>query len=170
MQPPDDADDGTGMMPHHQYRHEALEVKAIGPGAHGLFATRRLPPGTRLFSLEALPRVTMRTRYSLQLDADVHLDRHPQGGIDDFLNHGCWPNARVNLGTLEILTCREIERGEQLRINYCATEEELLEPFDCDCGSPGCYGRVAGFRSLDSARRRELSSLVSPWLRRKYGV
>lgn len=160
----------AGCAPVPGFLHDALEMRKTGRDSHSLFATRDLSAGAELFSMAALPRVSLRTRYSIQLEETSHLDRHPQGSMDDYLNHGCRPNARFDPENLIVCALRRIRPGEEVRINYCATEEELAAPFACDCGSPDCYGRVAGFRFLDRARQVELSPLVSPWLKAKYGL
>ena len=55
-------------------------------------------------------------------------------------------------------------------MNYCATEEELAEPFKCKCGSSDCYGLIRGFRFLSRSRQEALRDVASPWLKAKYGL
>jgi hypothetical protein len=113
--------------------------------------------------------VTEGNRFSVQIDAFRHVDAGG-GSLDDFTNHACSPNACVVPATLELRALRDIECGEEICINYCATEEELAEPFTCHCGSPECYGQVRGFRFLTRAQQESLKDLASPWLKAKYGL
>lgn len=142
------------------------------PGVFGLMATRRIARGEVAASLRAVAPVKVRSRYSVQIDQFQHLDkRDPEKpGFDDFINHGCSPNLLFDVGTLEFRAIRDIEPGEEVLLNYCATEEELSEPFTCNCGSPDCYGVVSGFRFLRRTQQEPLKGLVSPWLKTKYGL
>ena len=139
------------------------------PGVFGVMASRHIAKGDVLFRFSGRI-VTERTRYSLQLDAFRHFYANGTGGLDDFTNHACSPNAYVVFPTMEMRALRDIECGEEILVNYCATEEELVEPFTCRCGSPECYGQIRGFRFLSRAQQECLKGLVSPWLKTKYGL
>ena len=136
-------------------------------GFFGLMASSRIAKGEFIFSV-AGPIVTQRSQYSLQIDASRHVDSCGIRGLDDFINHACSPNAFVVFPELEIRALRDIEIGEEVLINYCATEEELFESFSCLCGSPHCYGQVRGFRFLSRFQQEALKNIVSPWLKDKY--
>lgn len=60
---------------------------------------------------------------------------------------------------------RDIASGEEITINYCATEDVLENPFTCDCGSSRCYGFVRGFRFLTQDQRLLIKDELSPYLR-----
>jgi hypothetical protein len=143
-----------------------------GPGYFGAMATRRIARGEVVTNLRGVPPVKERTLYSIQIDQFHHLDTwEPEKRCyDDFINHGCSPNLFFDVGTLEFRAIRDIEPGEEVLLNYCATEEELPEPFTCNCGSPDCYGVVSGFRLLSRTQQESLKGLVSPWLKTKYGL
>ena len=48
------------------------------------------------------------------------------------------------------------------------TEDEVSDPFKCDCGSPCCYGVVNGYKYLSADARARLEGEISPYLRRRY--
>ena len=144
-----------------------LRMFERSPGFFGVRASRRIARGEFIFSV-AGPTVTERSRYSLQIDAYRHVDSSGIHGLDDFINHACSPNAFVVFPELEIRALRDIEIGEEVLINYCATEEELFESFSCFCGSPHCYGQIRGFRFLSRTQQEALKDIVSPWLKTRY--
>jgi hypothetical protein len=146
----------------------ALRKFEKSPGFFGVKASSRIAKGDFILSFIG-PIVTEKSRYSLQIGASRHVDSC--GGIriiDDFINHSCSPNAFVVFPVLDVRALRDIECGEEVLINYCATEEELFESFNCYCGSPQCYGQVRGFRFLNRSQQMALKDIASPWLNAKY--
>jgi SET domain-containing protein len=149
-------------------RGEASLVELRSNGRRiGLFARAPIAAGTVIMPL-AGPLRSQPTQYSIQLDDHVHLDAG--GRIDDELNHSCDASARMDLDTMNLVAKRPIAPGQEVTINYCATEEVLANPFTCDCGSPGCYRVVRGFRFLTADQRRLLEGELSPYLRKRFGL
>jgi hypothetical protein len=142
------------------------------PGFFCAVTLRRVARGETLVSFRGFAPVMERSRYSIQIDASHHIVTRETGRFeaDDFLNHCCSPNAFLDTATLDVRALRDIEPGEEVCLNYCATEEELVEPFKCECGSPDCCGYVRGFRFLNRRRQGELKDIASPWLKAKYGL
>lgn len=144
------------------------EVRDTPMGA-ALFATCRIPFGTRVLSIEGRLQ-SHPTRYSIQLDVGTHIEadgdlpdgemrrRHPWR----FLNHSCDPNARVEGRMLVAL--RPIAEGEQITFDYTTTESSMAEPFDCMCGSKECLGTVRGYAHLDEPARRARAGRLAPHL------
>jgi len=135
-----------------------------------LVATAPAGAGERLLALEG-DLVARPTRYSLQVDEDLHVDvpaatppadvreRHPWR----FLNHSCAPNAVVR--DRAVFALRPIRPGDEITLDYNATEWDMSWPFPCRCGV--CDGaQIAGFRHLDPAARERLRPHLSPHLRR----
>ncbi len=81
------------------------------------------------------------------------------------LNHHCSPNCRIRFEDLTFCALRDISAGEDLTFNYCTTEYEIAQAFDCNCGSPDCVGRVTGFKDLDATQVERILDLLSPYLR-----
>jgi hypothetical protein len=69
-------------------------------------------------------------------------------------------------GDPKIRAGRDLAPGAELTLDYCATEEELAEPFECRYGGPRCYGTVAGFRYLTTAQRVAILEILAPHPRR----
>ena len=149
----------------------STELRVVGTppfsDALGVFATVPIAAGSLilLMSGELVPRPD---RYSIQLSRDLHL--RGSGSMADELRHACEPNARVVGETpppLHVVALRDIAPGEEVTIDYCATEEVLSSPFACACGSSRCYGDVRGYRFLDEAQRARIATRASPWLGRE---
>lgn len=109
------------------------------------------------------------TRWSLQVDHGLHLGK--SGWTYDEMCHACEATCYVDLsqrGDPKIRAARDLAPGDEATLNYCATEEELAEPFDCECGSVSCYGVVRGFRHLSAEQRQQILQILAPHLRRIY--
>lgn len=139
-------------------------IPGADQNALGVFATRRIRAGSvaLLFpgSLASEP-----DRYSIQVGERTHL--HGAGTSADELRHACEPNARIvveGAPPARVVALRDIEPGEEITIDYCATEDVVSEPFACSCGASGCYGQVRGYRYLDRQQRERLGHRASGWL------
>ena len=103
---------------------------------------------------------------SIQASEDTHVDGL---GVFAYLNHSCAPNTVVDTERLEVRTLRDIATGEELTLFYPATEWEMIQPFACLCGAPGCIGRIAGAKTLATAvlERYALSDHIRRLLQRR---
>ena len=126
-----------------------LEQLAERFGRRAVRAPRSFAAGATVGRLTGL-ELDEPTRYSIQLDADRHLELDPPYR---FLNHSCMPNAAVDVEAREVIALRPIEQGEEITFDYLTTEARMVFPFDCHCGAPGCRGRIAGYELLPAAER-----------------
>jgi hypothetical protein len=93
-------------------------------------------------------------------------DRYPWR----FLNHACDPNLMLRARSL--VARRAVAAGDELTLNYLASEYDMAEPFACACDhgceliEPGPDGArwVRGYRYLSEAQRDRLRDCVSPHL------
>ena len=124
-----------------------LEVRSIA-GTRGVFARGPFPRGAHVL---ALPHIFVGepTRYTVQVDHGRHVDT--RGDVSSLLNHNCQPNCVFEVGQHVIKALRPIAAGEELTINYLASELILAAPFECDCGSPSCLHQIRGFQYLNAA-------------------
>ncbi|MFJ9785647.1 SET domain-containing protein-lysine N-methyltransferase [Amycolatopsis sp. NPDC101161] len=152
---------------------ETIEVRRAAvvrsDGEYRLVTNQAVPAGTLLFTLEGELTATP-TRYTVQLDADRHIDM-PAGSPHEevldryywrFMNHACEPTAVIR--DRSVLSLRPIPAWSQITFHYASTEYDMAEPFACECGSGRCDGAVQGFRYLARERREALRSLLSPYL------
>jgi SET domain-containing protein len=59
-----------------------------------------------------------------------------------FTNHSCQPNAvlRIRQGRVEFYAMRDIAPGTEITVNYGETHH--AGRLRCQCGAPGCVGRL----------------------------
>jgi D-alanine-D-alanine ligase-like ATP-grasp enzyme len=133
---------------------------AVRRAAHGygLFATRPLRRGEVVWRGEERPHTLVsrahvdRTwsaaaravfaRYAYPLGRDVYViwDKNPAAWAPQ--NHSCAPNTAF--AGLNVVALREVAADEELTIDYATFCDAQMTPFDCQCGSPQCRGRIRG--------------------------
>jgi SET domain-containing protein len=112
-----------------------LSVEESPIQGKGVFAERSLHAGERIGYFEGY-QVDHDTAYSLTFGNR----RIEPTGILRHLNHSCSPNAWFQGRRLTAL--REIAPGEEITIDYIATESTISHHFHCDCMSKNCRGRI----------------------------
>ena len=75
-------------------------------------------------------------------------DRHTHVGKLAALNHSCDPNVILDTETMQMIACKDIQKGEELYFFYPSTEWQMDAPFICLCGASNCIHVVAGARFL----------------------
>jgi SET domain-containing protein len=132
----------------------------------GLFATRRIPIGTRIvrYTGERISSDDAAERYDderarrhhtflFAIDEDTLIDGR-NGGVARLINHSCDPNcaADVRRGRVWVIAKREIWPGEELTIDYSYSTDEsytnadLRRLYPCRCGTDSCRGTIAALR------------------------
>ena len=114
------------------------EKAYIGKSAidgEGVFARRKISPDEPIAYFEGYP-TPEKTKHSLHFDGKTI---EPIGDLQ-FLNHSCNPNAYFVDRWL--IAKHEIEDGEELIIDYSATENNVSHPFFCNCGPINCRGYI----------------------------
>ena len=158
--------------------HSDLERHILVGRVNGevrLVAAQTLAAGTYLFEIQGV-RSRQKSRFSVQLDDDLHIEVDACASADDlmtrhywrFLNHGCDPN--VVLRGAQVLALRDIGPNEELVFDYETTEFEMAEPFQCRCGVNTCRGQIRGFKHLAPAQREALRGRLAAHLLRRIGT
>ena len=121
-----------------------LIVKKSRPGlGQGLFVAAPLRAGDFVAEY-AGPRVptpladTLTSRYLFEIDPEWTIDGSVHYNTARFINHSCEPNCEATLkgGRILIYAARDIEKGEELSIDY--GEEyfnEFIKSSGCKCGA-----------------------------------
>lgn len=86
---------------------------------------------------------------SMQLNEQEHIMLAPE--FLQYINHSCNPNVFFNPTDLVVTCLRRIEVGEEMTFFYPSTEWSMAQPFDCDCKSQKCLGRIQGALHLHPA-------------------
>jgi hypothetical protein len=132
----------------------------------GLFAARRIRPGSRIveYTGERLDERAMRARYDESKAADSHtllfqigprsyIDASVGGNAARFANHSCRPNCETlqEDDRVFIVAIRNIQRGVELTYDYALQIERghsaaRARAFACHCGAPRCRGTMLARR------------------------
>ncbi|KAJ7695087.1 hypothetical protein B0H17DRAFT_930971 [Mycena rosella] len=85
-----------------------------------------------------------------------------------YVNHSCEPNVVFDLSSADranwhVRALKDIDAGSPLTFFYPSTEWEMEQPFECQCGTKSCLGRIQGakFLTRDEVVER---GWVSPWI------
>ena len=62
-----------------------------------------------------------------------------------YLIHSCEPNAKLIMDPFSLEAISAIKPFTLITIDYCATEKDLFQKFQCKCGSPKCRGWISGY-------------------------
>ena len=126
-------------------RSDGLRVVDDGP-LYGLrlVAMRRFIRGELILRLQGRPAA--QSFRSIQVGVCSHLEGYPFS----FLNHSCRPTAIVLTPQAEFRAWEELKIGEEVTFFYPSTEWEMVRPFVCLCGAPGCIRYVAGAKYLSA--------------------
>lgn len=119
-----------------------FEIWRWGSGHHALHAGQRFTAGEVLHGFSALARVSVPTRHSLQVTETEHILLEPT--FLQYINHGCAPNASLDVLRWEMIALRSIAVGEEILFFYPSTEWLMTCPFRCHCRSDGCLGEIRG--------------------------
>ena len=156
------------------------KVKKTEEGYLGLFATDTIKKGTVILWLaKDSTYVPHPTRTSIQV-RNLHLE-HYEGGCT---NHHCNPNAKIlsimwgldmkayyvpfnafaENSTLNpiLMASEDIFAGEEITFDYETTEEELAEPFRCNCHGRWIRGNNVTTKSPSEIMQEDLEP-ISDW-------
>lgn len=117
----------------------------------GVFAEEPIPPRRKIieYTGEKISRRETKRRdadrqlhYLFTLDKYWTLDGAVGGSGAEFINHSCEPNcyARVVKGHILYMSCRTIDKGEELLIDYHFDKD--VEKVPCACGAINCRGTI----------------------------
>ena len=122
----------------------------------GVFATRNFRKGEmiiefygqRLTREELLSAINDGDSHYIQIGKDVYLG--PSGGIDDFFNHSCEPNASVSIenGSALLIALKIIYKDTEITFDYSTTMDDDWEEMECNCKSAHCRKYVRDFKYL----------------------
>lgn len=96
--------------------------KKVG-GEYGLFTSTKINRGDIFMDLLEGVTTRVRTRTSIQVDEDLHVEHEAAR----YINHSFVPNATVlDCALIAIL---EIEAGDEIVFDYTMNEDDISSPF-----------------------------------------
>jgi hypothetical protein len=128
-------------------------------------ATQPLHAGDILYTFSPKQIQSKPTYLTVQVGKGRHIELNPE--FLAAINHGCDPNVFFDVDTFALRCVRDIKKGEQLTYFYPSTEWQMIQPFDCSCGSPKCLGYIQGAHAIDPdlIQRYNLSSFIQSQLK-----
>lgn len=134
-----------------------------------LFANQNFKKNDKIIPItyEFVRTIDKATPESIQIDNNKFVDTK-RLQADDFINHSCDPNARIDFKKLIFIALRDIHKNEEITYNYLTTEYDLVIDkldFICKCGSKKCFKYIKGFKFLTHKQKKLLQSRLSPFLR-----
>ena len=142
-----------------------VEIARAGIKGRGVFAARTFVPGETVIVGRAIDYPPARTRMSVQLDWERHVEIDAPATL---LNHSCTPNLCVRENqwcAYDFVALRDILAGEELAFDYAMTEHDLVAPLSCWCGSVDCLGEIRPWSVRDPEWRAENAMRVARYLR-----
>ena len=133
------------------YQKFDVRVATSRIDGHGAFAAEPIPArlkigeirGESISVAEARIRATRTERIMIvELSDRRAIDFSKSADPMRFTNHSCQPNARlcIRQGRVEFYALRDIATGEEITVDYGETHHEGR--LKCNCGAPGCVGRL----------------------------
>ncbi len=130
--------------------------------AKSLVASRNIAAGKIVIHL-AGSLVSKPSKYSIQISETTHLES-PMESLHNYIDHSCDPTCYIDWETLNLVSIKGISEGEKITYNYCTSEWDMVEKFECDCKTATCLGVVRGAKYLTVQQRKRIVSYVSPFL------
>lgn len=124
-------------------------------GYKKVIAEKTFKRGDTLFVLEG-NLSSQPSKYSIQTGLESHLQPHENNNEWKFVNHSCNPNACIDTAERKMKALKDIHEGEEICFNYNTTEYEISSPFQCNCGTEKCYGKIKGFKYLSEEQQQLL--------------
>lgn len=151
------------------YLSPKLEARVKTYG-HGIFALTPIAKseviavfGGAIYLWDAFQALPERER-SLSLQVEENMFLVPQN-IDsgDYVNHCCEPNAGLS-GQIVLVAMRNIVPGEEVCFDYAMSDAIPYDEFTCECGAPGCRGRVSGDDWRNPVLQERYAGYFTPYI------
>lgn len=141
----------------HKRKQKKYFIKKDAISGYGIYAKSKIRKGELIFKGEekshrlvskafveknwnAADREVFR-KYAYPISRNVYVlwDANPSEWAPQ--NHSCSPNT-IYFG-LNVIAGRDIEKDEELTLDYASFLDDQMEPFECSCGSPNCRGLIS---------------------------
>ncbi len=154
----------------HQRKQNCFDIRGNSISGFGIYANGDLVAGDIVFNGEEKSQrlVTRRhvnqnwsendkehfRRYAYPISKEVFIiwDNDPQEWAPQ--NHSCDANCAYD--GLNVITLRDIKKGEELTLDYAQFLDKNMEPFHCNCGSINCRGLIMGMPNNSITHRETL--------------
>ncbi|MBK6936141.1 MAG: SET domain-containing protein-lysine N-methyltransferase [Chitinophagaceae bacterium] len=154
----------------HGRKKKAYYMKGNSIAGYGIYAGRDIIQGEVVFKGEGRSQRIITKRFvgsNWNEDEQMHFRRYAYPVSDEVFilwdedpaewapqNHSCEPNTVFD--GLNVMAIKNISKGQELTLDYAHFLDENMEPFDCQCGSSMCRGKISG-QTGNSLNLREQS-------------
>jgi D-alanine-D-alanine ligase-like ATP-grasp enzyme len=136
----------------------SYEIRSVAERGFGHYATRPILAGESIVRFEESPH-TLVTRSHVErawTGAEVDWFRRYAWPLTDEvwvtwsrdpdewrpINHSCEPNAWLH--GLDVVARTDIDRGDEITLDYATFYNELMPSFECQCRERSCRGTITG--------------------------
>lgn len=109
--------------------------------------------------------ITYPTQHTLRVDEHKHQLSTNKNLHENFVNHSCIPNAKIDWENLTLVSIRDILPDEEITYDYMTSDWDHEDPFECKCGAKYCRGNLQGAKYLDLAEQLYMFDDFSPYIR-----
>ncbi|MDQ3141379.1 MAG: SET domain-containing protein-lysine N-methyltransferase [Bacteroidota bacterium] len=151
-------------------RQKKFEVKGNSINGYGIYAVNSLKKGDIIFMAEGKPQAIITNQfvekhwdadakkiyrhYAYPLSEEVYILWDTDPGEWAPQNHSCEANTCYE--GLNVIASRDIDKNEELTLDYSLLLNETAESFECTCGSPICKKHISGIPG-NSVTTREIA-------------
>jgi D-alanine-D-alanine ligase-like ATP-grasp enzyme len=160
----------------HRITQKKYIIKGNASAGYGIFAKHKIAYNELIFNLEETPQplATLQhiennwnatqkeifAKYAYPVSNEVFLlwSTNPQDWAPQ--NHSC--NANTAYHGLNVIATRNIEKGEELTLDYSSFLDTNMEPFTCTCCTPNCKGLIKGKIGNTITHRAKMLRNIKP--------
>lgn len=149
-------------------RHEIGDVVMNTTTRHlSCHSKNAYQPGEIMGSFSGGTTQNQATYLTIQIGKDHHVTFEPV--YLQYINHSCDPNMFFDTTAMQQVCLRPIQPGDELGWFYPSTEWDMVQPFECNCGSKNCLQFINGAAniSLDKLSKYRLSDFILQQIKQK---
>lgn len=134
-------------------------------GQKSLHSTQSFKPGDVLCTFGPGMVLNQPTYLTVQTGIGVHITLNPE--FLQYINHSCNPCVFFDTTTFELVCLSPIEPGDEFSFFYPSTEWDMVQPFNCHCGSSNCLHSIQGasYLSAEAIRQYRLTDFIQSQLK-----
>lgn len=115
-----------------------------------------LSAGTLFARIDTATPTATKAYSSVQVGENAHIELNSELL---YCNHSCDPSLIFDMSKFEVRVepgkAGGVKKGEPLTFWYPSSEWDMAQPFDCNCGSEKCKGKISGAKDMDEKVLRE---------------
>lgn len=153
----------------HQEQKKPFVMKGNSIAGFGIYATRNIEEGEIIFHGEGKAQRIITKRFvenNWNKDEKLHFRRYAYPISEELFilwdddpsewapqNHSCEPNTFFD--GLNVQAIRNINKEEELTLDYARFLDQNMEPFQCQCNASSCRGLIAGIKNNSLTEREQ---------------